>query len=443
MPKEKRHEDCETSQNDDVTLSEKDVEELIEKCRKGKNYCIVCNVQYSDKIEFESHAKTHNKKIACEICKKICPNQLRLLSHVRNVHSNENGKEKIPCDVCRKLFASRNSLWVHKKNRHVENWDLICSICGFGTNSKEKYDEHVQKGGNENHSSFECDFCDKKLATQNNLDKHVRLYHTIHRCDTCRKEYGSRYNLLRHVQRSHGNGRKIRDVPCEKCGKKFFTKWELKVHAMNIHGKEKLGCSYCDYVTAYPQILREHVTKHTKEYPYVCEWCGKGFVNKTRLKNHSGKEHLNSVVVTCTVCGKKFHSRKNLLFHMERHEPGYELKNHGCDICGKKFHRKSGLRKHVRRHHEGHVKTYECLTCGKVLTSSRSLKYHENIHTGERPFSCDICHRGFARKNYLVSHVRTHTREKPYSCQQCDSSFSQRGTLTIHLRKHKKTERLD
>lgn len=401
---------------------------LVEKSSKGKNYCIICCTHFPDITKFEAHLRIH-KRVPCAICSKICLTGIRLLSHIRNIHSNK--PKKMECDVCNKLFSSSRSLWVHKKTIHKEKWDLTCSKCGYGTNSKEILEEHLAKGG-DNHSNFKCDACDKPYISQKNLEKHIQLYHIDNHCKYCNKEYGSRSNLLRHIQRSHGK-QKHRNVPCDQCGKMFYTKWQLNVH-MNLHKNKKHQCTHCNYCTVYPQALKTHIKIHMKEYSCICDWCGKGFMNKKALMNHMAREHLG-IVVSCSICQKKFQAEKYLNLHMECHEPGYEMRKYQCDICGRRFLRRPMLRKHIRAH-KGLAKTYKCSYCDKSLTSSSSLKDHLNIHTGKRPYVCNLCGNGFARRNYLTAHLRTHTKEKPYKCEKCGSAFSQRGTLTMHLRKH-------
>lgn len=50
-----------------------------------------------------------------------------------------------------------------------------------------------------------------------------------------------------------------------------------------------------------------------------------------------------------------------------------------------------------------------CSTCGKTFSNARVLKSHMNIHTGQRPYTCDLCIRSFTHYTALVTHRKIHT----------------------------------
>lgn len=106
--------------------------------------------------------------------------------------------------------------------------------------------------------------------------------------------------------------------------------------------------------------------------------------------------------------------------------------------CGKIFYDASSFRKHQQTHGEKH---YICPheNCGKKFLDNSKLRRHLLVHTGEKPFMCDICGKKFSLDFNLKTHLRTHTGEKPYICSYpgCEKRFTQSSNLTAHEKTHK------
>ena len=81
--------------------------------------------------------------------------------------------------------------------------------------------------------------------------------------------------------------------PCEMCGK-IFNKSQMRKHMLQIH------------------------TENDKK-PFICELCGKGFINKQKLKYHMNT-HTGNKPFVCDLCGTGFAHKANMRVHIKAHK---------------------------------------------------------------------------------------------------------------------------
>jgi uncharacterized Zn-finger protein len=62
------------------------------------------------------------------------------------------------------------------------------------------------------------------------------------------------------------------------------------------------------------------------------------------------------------------------------------------------------------------------------------LNRHLRVHSGGRPFSCNISEKSFTERCNLVAHLRLHSGERPFSCKVCKKRFTRLFILNMHLR---------
>ena len=75
-----------------------------------------------------------------------------------------------------------------------------------------------------------------------------------------------------------------------------------------------------------------------------------------------------------------------------------------------------------------------CPDCGKALKGRGNLKAHRRIHSGEKPYKCDVCHEMFRVKSTLRHHRSIHSGVKPHVCCVCEACFSHKYNLARHVR---------
>ena len=78
-----------------------------------------------------------------------------------------------------------------------------------------------------------------------------------------------------------------------------------------------------------------------------------------------------------------------------------------------------------------------CVECGKIFKNIRTLSQHRKIHTGLRPYKCQICGKSFVRKDVMLEHFRAHDPSSAlYVCQVCGKTFARRFSLQTHMMHH-------
>ena len=86
-------------------------------------------------------------------------------------------------------------------------------------------------------------------------------------------------------------------------------------------------------------------------------------------------------------------------------------------------------------------KPFACNVCSATFNRRDKLKRHKLVHDPNKKYKCPFkahtgCPKEFNRPDKLKAHILTHSGIKPHHCPQCGRSFSRRAHLRSHLLAH-------
>ncbi|XP_065345589.1 zinc finger protein 436-like [Cloeon dipterum] len=141
--------------------------------------------------------KNQYKRGKCCECNKV---YLAISHHSRDKHNGKLEKCTATDRVCKEYFASAQKRVEHEQQEHLERKEFQCQFCHYSAGLKTDLKRHVLTMHSEKNIKCGQQKCGKMFASEADLKRHVKMYHTVEKCPKCGRDM-SRYALVQHKRR--------------------------------------------------------------------------------------------------------------------------------------------------------------------------------------------------------------------------------------------------
>ncbi|XP_035671739.1 zinc finger protein 37-like isoform X1 [Branchiostoma floridae] len=403
---------------------------------RKQHKCPQCSYTSEKSHVIYNHTVTvHKGGAVCVRCSFTGNSLGEMLKHEDEMHP----RCKFP--RCRFSTDDPKELAEHMK-LHIPDGSFKCPDCNQVFRHKREYIRHAWKAHRRKTVEAQSYKPAKKPAKRPGV---IGFKEKTYQCDKCdyqasRLSHVKTHILCKHTKREElKHGCTICDYRCP------FPSW-VKTHMQQKHPDEAEGtwkykgaiyeCEECEYTAKTKYCLQLHrITKHgLGEGSLKCELCDFQTMLKTHLAKHMKSDH-NIELLRCSFCRYFWGSREDMETHLQTCKYKGEFQ---CEECSFVATSKLKVMSHMKRNHGKGTSHELCHHCGKIFYGAYKLKQHLMSHLPSKPFKCpyESCKFETIYKANMPAHLLIHSGDKPYKCDLCSYQSVQKSNLNTHMKKH-------
>ncbi|KAM6977241.1 zinc finger protein 711 [Aplochiton taeniatus] len=375
--------------------------------------CHICGKKFRSRGFLKCHMKNHpdhlmKKKYQCTDCDFTTNKKVNFHNHLESHKLLSHHSDRSPeySEYTRRYHESSplgsNKLIVKDREPKLHH----CKYCDYETAEQGLLNRHLLAVHSKNFAHV-CVECAKGFRHPSELKKHMRTHtgEKPYNCPHCDFRCADQSNLKTHIKSKHGA-----DLPfkCSHCPQAYADERELQRHVEMVQGHKTHQCPHCEHKSTNSSDLKRHIISvHTKDFPHQCDVCDKGFHRPSELKKHA-ETHKGNKVHQCRHCNFTTSDPFTLSRHiLSVHTKDLPFK---CKRCRRGFRQPMELKKHMKTH--SGRKVYQCQYCEYNSSDASGFKRHViSIHTKEYPHRCDYCTKGFRRPSEKSQHIARHHKD--------------------------------